>query len=278
VLNRSRRLIPATVLALVLGAGLTVSQAQIICSIPCPIWDPVAVIQHTLMNSYVGQMITAYEQQVARFQKMAARLSKYTDLAKYVISLDDTPEWRIHDWWTDAVLYAKEFHAAMTYGDSAGTGYATVALPRVAADDILARLPADAAASLRSELATMDVADSTIIRAADASGRVRFNGRKEAQAIDDLQNDVTDTNDEQSMTAVLEKMSGAALVEAQQKQARVQLINAMLEQLLVDSKRDRDYDAVQMNMLLDGLRDGKRVGGESMINGAAESLRTWRMP
>ena len=51
-----------------------------------------------------------------------------------------------------------------------------------------------------------------------------------------------DPSSEQSTTAVLDKISGAALIGARQRQARMQLLAGIVEQLLVDSKRARDTD------------------------------------
>jgi hypothetical protein len=66
-------------------------------------------------------------------------------------------------------------------------------------------------------------------------------------------------------------------MEAQDKQARIQLQAATLEQLTVDNMRDRNSDTMQMNMTLNQLRDGRRIG-QALIQGSENSLRTWRQP
>ncbi len=74
------------------------------------------------------------------------------------------------------------------------------------------------------------------------TGALRLNGRRELAAIDALERHVIDPSDEQSATAVLDKISGAVLVETRQKQTRLQLLAAVAEQLLVENKRSRDTE------------------------------------
>ena len=79
------------------------------------------------------------------------------------------------------------------------------------------------------------------------------------------------------MTAVLDKVSGAVLIETRQKQARLQLLAAMAEQLIVENKRSRDAETAGMNMQLGRLRDG-RAANASLLSGAGADLRGWRQP
>ena len=108
---------------------------------------------------------------------------------------------------------------------------------------------------------------------------LRWNTERELTAIDGLESDVVDPSDLQSTTAVLDKISGAALLEARQKQARLQYLTAIVEQLVVDNKRARDSEAALLNMQLQRLRslDWSEDGG-GMLTGAADDLRTWRQP
>ena len=76
---------------------------------------------------------------------------------------------------------------------------------------------------------------------------------------------------------MLDRISGAALIAARQRQARTQLLAAIVEQLLTDSKRARDTDAVVMNMQLTSWRDGT-AANEAFVRGSADALRTWRQP
>ena len=94
-----------------------------------------------------------------------------------------------------------------------------------------------------ARLATINIADATAISATNDAGHIRYNGRRELAAIEPTRRDMLDPSEEQSATAVLDKLSGAALIGARQRQARAQLLVGIVEQLLVDSKRSRDTEA-----------------------------------
>jgi hypothetical protein len=72
---------------------------------------------------------------------------------------------------------------------------------------------------------------------------------------------------------VLDKISGAVLIGARQRQARIQLLTGVVEQLLVDNKRARDTEAAAMNMQLVTWRDARRERGVRAA-GSGDALRT----
>ena len=67
------------------------------------------------------------------------------------------------------------------------------------------------------------------------------------------------------------------LVGARQRQARMQLLASIVEQLVVESKRARDTDAAAMNLQLATWRDG-RAANAAFVAGTGDALRTWRQP
>ena len=77
-----------------------------------------------------------------------------------------------------------------------------------------------------------------------------------------------------------QRVAGASherLIGARQRQARIQLLTGVLEQLLIDSKRARDTEAAVLGMQLTTWREG-RAANEAFIAGAGDALRTWRQP
>src|SRR5207247_4641962 len=107
----------------------------------------------------------------------------------------------------------------------------------------------------------INTAEATALSATHDTGHVRYNGRREQAAIDQLDVDVLNPSEEQSATAVVEKLSGSALIAARQRQARAELLVGIVEQLLVDSKRSRDTEASLMNMQLTTWRSGRAANG-----------------
>lgn len=276
---KAKPFIPAVVIAIVLS-GTAISQAQILCTIPCPIWDPLAIAKQVIMSELQDVINTVTQHQAEKLYKMSWRLSEWTSLAKYLIDRDDMPEWRIHNYFTEDVLYAKPFNYALTYGDATGEGYEQVVLPRRAPGGLFDGLSATAGAFLRSEQALVELADSAIIRGTHETGRLRFNGREESEAIIAMQEDVTKVDNTEALTAVLDKMSGEALVEARNKQARGQLQAAILEQLLVEQAWDRNAEAELWDMVRTQLGAATDDEGlTALVTESGDTLRHfWQFP
>src|SRR5436190_1143978 len=127
--------------------------------------------------------------------------------------------------------------------------------------------------------AVVAVLKDHIISGTNQAGVLRVNARREQVAVDALESDVINPSEEQSTTAVLDKISGSTLIEARQKEARLELLTGIVEQLLVDGKRARDAETGLLNMQLNRLRlSDVGEGGEAMLTGAADDLRSWRQP
>jgi hypothetical protein len=137
---------------------------------------------------------------------------------------------------------------------------------------------ADAQGVIRSQLALLDLADSAIVRDTHTAGVYRFGGRDEADAIIQMQADVTAEDREQSLAAVLDKVSGAELVKLQNKQARAAMETAQLEQLLVEQTFEREADAAVNNMRLTRMQaDADEGGPPSMVDRSTDALTHWRL-
>jgi hypothetical protein len=237
------------------------------------VYDPAVTARNTATAVVEQFLLNTEQQQHSQLRRMAQRLSLLTSLAKYV--LDDPPRWRTHG---GDFLYANAYNDALIFGDPIGAAFLAVSHPVVDARGLMARLTPAAQRAFTSRLATLNLTDATAIAATHDTGQLRFNGRKhELQAIDALEAHVVDPSNEQSAAAVLDKISGAALIAARQRQARVQLLAGVVEQLLIDTKRARDADAAAMNMQLVTWRDG-RAANEAFVAGSGHALRTWRQP
>jgi len=239
--------------------------------------DWLTTLQHRFLVEWKESILWVLGEEVRQIREMAQRLSLFTDLAKYAAA--DAPRWRTRR--IDDPLRATEAYMnALNAGDPRGAGYEGVARRRAAAGDVLASLgedDVDADTAIRSALATLDLADSAIIAGTDQTGRIRGNRRSEVNAIAALEQDVIDPSDAQSTTAVLDKISAAGVIRARQQQARLQLLTALNEQLLVDAKRTRDTEAATMNMQLRRLLEGRAVAA-SLVADSAQDFRTWRQP
>ena len=77
---------------------------------------------------------------------------------------------------------------------------------------------------------------------------------------------------------MLDKISGAVLIGTRQKQARIQFLAAIVEQLLVDNKRARDTEAARHEHAAAAAPHAARGVAASLLDGAGNDLRTWRQP
>ena len=239
-----------------------------------PVTDPAVTIRNSITAALENYLVNLQRDQRRKLRRMARRLSMHTNLGKYAVL--DPPRWRTHG--GDSYLYSAAHNDALIFGDPTGTAYLALSHPVASARDVAARLSADARQLLTTRLATLALADATEIASTNDTGQIRYNGRKhERPALEALEADVIDPSNEQSATAVLDKISGAVLIGARQRQARAQLLVDALEQLLVESKRARDTEAGAMNMQLVTWRDGGAANA-AFANGTGDALRTWRQP
>ena len=240
------------------------------------VYDPAVVTRNSitaLIKEYLAELQT---QQHSQLRRMAHRLSNFTDLGKY--SVAGAPLWRIHDFEDPNLFrFARDFHAALNYGDEGGGAVRAVTQAVLSDPAVLARLSPAARRALTGPMATLDVAGATLTSGTHDTGRVRYNGRAELRAIQALETDVTNGSLEQSMTAVLDKISGGVLVGARQRQNRVQVLAAVVEQLAVDGKRARDTEAATLNMQLTAWRERETINA-AFVAGAGDALRAWRQP
>src|SRR5579862_8526671 len=164
-----RRMAPCVV-ALVLGCRI-VTDAQIVVT------DPAVTIRNTVTAGLEESLADLQRQQQEQLDRMARRLSQFSSLLPYAVP--DVPEWRIHIFFDapeEPVLFARDYHAALTYGDPGGSAYSGVTVPLL---DVASALGEDlhlpALREFAARLATINVADAAAISATNDSGQVRFN-------------------------------------------------------------------------------------------------------
>ena len=257
------------VVALIVLSGI-VGHAQV------AVFDTAVTLRNSVTAALKEYLLTVQREQHSQLRQMAQRLSMLTRLGKY--NVPDPPRWRTHAWENnETFLFSTAYHAALNYGDAGGRAFLAITQPLIDSTPSLARLTPAARKALTARLATLDVAAAAVISGTHDAGQLRYNGRRELLAIEGLDQDVVNESMEQSTTAVLDKISGAVLIGARQRQARTQLLTGVVEQLLVDGKRTRDADAAAMNMQLVAWRD-RQAANAAFAAGSGDALRRWRQP
>jgi hypothetical protein len=261
------------------GFGAALVSVALLVGITSPVsaqlvvYDAATTARNTVTAAVKQYLFETERQQHMKIREMARRLSALTNLRKYVT--EDVPRWRTHG---GDFFYAQPYNDALIFGDPAGSAFIELSQRLLADAGLLDRLDPATRRLMQARLATVNLTDAAAIAATNGTGQLRLLGRKnELQAIDALERDVVDPSSVQSTTAVLDKISGAALIGARQRQARIQLLVGMVEQLLVDSKRARDTDTAALAMQIVTWRDG-RAAGQGFVAGSGEALRTWRQP
>src|SRR5689334_5124296 len=237
--------------------------------------DTAVTIRNAITAALQEYLLEVQAAQHSQLRRMAQRLSFFTPLTKY--SAPDAPRWRRHPGGDDeGGMVSSLLQSALDFGDREGAGYLNVIQPVRADFGELAALPTGARNVIDRQLATIDLADAVGVSTINDTGRLRYAGRAELNAIDALEAAVTDGSLEQSATAVLDKISGAELIAARQRQARSTLLVALVEQLAVDTKRERDTYAAALNMQLSQWGNAGIEAAPSTRTG--DALRTWRQP
>ncbi len=237
------------------------------------VFDPANTARNTISAALQQVLFETERLQRKKIRRMARRLSAFTDLQRF--AAPDVPRWRTHG---GDFLYANGINEALIFGDPTGAAYLAVSHPVLNARSLLDHLTSAAQRALASRLATIEAADAAAMSGINDTGSLRLNGRKkEFPAINALESQTLDPDGRQSTTAILDKISGAVLLGARQRQARSQLLVALVEQLVIDSKRARDVDAAAMDMQFLTWRDAAAVNA-AFGAGTGDALRSWRQP
>jgi len=269
--ERRRRTALSVATCVLVGVVALVSSRD--ASAQLVVYDGATTARNTVTATLKEYLYQTQLQQRLKIREMARRLSALTSLRKY--SLEDVPRWRTHG---GDFFYAQPYNDALIFGDSAGAAFVDLSQPLLSDARLLDRLDVAARRRMEARLATVNLADAGAIAGTHGTGQLRLLGRRnELQAIDALERDVIDPSSDQSTTAVLDKVSGAALIGARQRQARIQLLVGVVEQLLVETKRARDTDMAALTMQMVTWRDGRAVN-EAFVAGSGDALRTWRQP
>src|SRR6266851_4048810 len=169
---------PLVSVALVL-LGCMATDAQIAVN------DPAVTARNSVTAGLQEYLVSVQRDQHQELRRMARRLSAFTNLDKYAVA--DIPQWRIHVFFDapeEPVLFARDYHAALNYGDASGNAYLAVTIPLMDAAAVLDEgVDVTALRDFAARLATINVADATAISATNDAGHVRYNGRRELRAI-----------------------------------------------------------------------------------------------
>ncbi len=167
---------------------------------------------------------------------------------------------------------------ALNSGDPAGAAYLASVVPLEGPGAPSGGLTAAARHMLERQYATIEISDSVAMMAGHQLGALRGYQDQIQAAVRELEADVLNgLLRYHEMTAILDKIAGGELLARRQDMATNQLLSHALEQVLARGKRQRDTEAMTMNMQLVTWRDAQSAN-EALVSGTGDALRTWRQP
>lgn len=158
------------------------------------------------------------------------------------------------------------------------SGYSAATQPLSTYGASLGNIPADQLPRVKTNYASVELADGANLKAMETIGRLRANAPAVELAVQNLENDSLSSNpDMNTEIAVLNKINAADLIAVRNTQDTNKLLAALAEQQIVDAKRARDAQAQAINNHIRFMAEGKAVMA-AQAAGASEAMLAWRMP
>lgn len=245
--------------AIVIALLSTTARAQFV------VYDPTNYFQ--ALTRY-AQLLEQYRFWVAQARRLPVNMA-----TRYRL----TPvRWSSYDGRTTP--YAEAILSALNIGDPGG-GLYNVSVDRLdTLDDLIASVPVDLRPRLRLLYGSLQFDDSVAKAAINQVGVTRTNGPFALSTIQNMEDDAVASPDEyHTQVALLNKINGATVLALRLNETASELQLHILEQLLVQNKRNRDAEAQMMDAHLFQWRYGAAYGRD-LFSRTAAALDSWRLP
>lgn len=264
-MNRFSRLMPVFVVAAVCLAHPNTASSQV------PVIDVANLIQvvKTAYNTYESyrQLTQQYELLVSMGRR-AAGMARYRTPVVPVV---------FHD--PSRYVAGAPFLRALNAGDFGGELYDSVIRTTLRPEPVLGLLTPEARQNFERAYATIDIADSTGELAGHQVGHVRGYTNAATAAIQTLETDTLGgPDDEHFETAILDRINAAQVLARRQDTSTNQLLSHLVEQWLVQTKRQRDTEAVAMNMRIGRIQYYRQYNATFFSPEAEATASAWREP
>jgi hypothetical protein len=264
-MNAHLPLLRRLVLSLLFVLAPAAARAQV------PVIDALNLIEtaRTAYNTY-----QAYRQLVQEYELLVQMGRRAAGMARY-----RTPEVPIifHD--PSRYLAGAPLLGALNSGDPTGQIYDSVIRFARRPETILPTLPAAERLDIERAFATIDISDSVGAMAGHQVGHVRTYANATTAAIRTLENDTLGGPDnEHYQTAILDRINAAQVIGRRQDAITNQLVSHLVEQALVQTKRERDTEAVVMSMRVNRLRYFREYSASFFTPAAEATAAAWSQP
>jgi len=201
-------------------------------------------------------------------RRMGRRLTVFVDMMRY--APQGQPLWRTRQG-ESTVPGVSAYMDSLNLG---GDATEAITVPMLDAERALLLLDLKRAEALRVKLANAQLDQSILAVGTDATGRERSRRKLEKANLEELEKDVL--NGSLGTSARLDVLASANVIERRQMATQIKLQIALLEQLIAQTKANRDREAEAASQWLN--RPQKNEGDAGLAYRSANDLRTWRLP
>jgi hypothetical protein len=246
--------------------------------IALPVFDAAnlanAIERLTQLREQISQMVRTYDQLVLEYKHMLKMAKQLPGLSAH--SFRSAP-WRFsHS--TDTYGTAGAWNKAINTGNTAEQAY-RFAVERLATyGAALARIPSDQVNRAKTDYASVELADAANIHGIEVAGSQRAKAGSADAAISGLES-ASLSSDENSNThiAVLNKINAAGVMAVRASQDTNQILIALVEHQVAESKARRDAEAAAINANI-AFRQYAYDAGMLGIRDTTKAITAFRMP
>jgi conjugal transfer/entry exclusion protein len=246
--------------------------------IALPVFDAAnlanAIERLAQLREQISQLVRTYDQLVLEYKHMLKMAKQLPGLSEHYFR---SAPWRFsHS--TDTYGTAAAWNKAINTGNTAEQAY-RFAVERLATyGSALARIPADQLDRAKTDYAGVELADAANIHGIEVAGSQRAKAGSADAAISGLESaSLSSDEDSNTQIAVLNKINAAGMMVMRASQDTNQILIALLEHQLAQSKARRDAEATAINANI-AFRQHAYDAGIVGIRDTTKAITTFRMP
>ena len=266
------------VLAVLIALAVTSAFGQIPFFGGLPVFDASnlanAIKRHFELVRQYEQLVIEYEQLVLEYEHFLWMAKQLPGLPRHKLSF--TP-WRFSNS-TNIYGTSAGWTSAINSGGGVVPGYRRATEPLRTFGAALASIPANQVDRVKRDFATVELTDAANLHGMEVLGLQRAKARANEVAIQNLEGASLSTSDRMNTEiAVLNKINAAGMMAIRASQDTNQLLVAVLEHQIAESKRRRDAEAAEFGDRA-GFYSHARAAAVGGIRGSQIVLSSFRMP
>lgn len=265
------------VLILLVAVAVTGAFAQIPFPGGLPVFDATnlgnAIKRHLEMIKQYEQLVLTYEQLILEYDHFIWMAKQLPGLARHRLS---SAPWRFSKS-TNIYGTSGGWTSAINTGVAVDAGYRQATEPLKVFGAALGNIPANQIQRVRTDYATVELTDAANLHGIEVLGSQRGKARATEEGISNLEGATLSTADDMNThIAVLNKINAAGMMAVRTSQDTNQLLVAVLEHQIAESKRRRDAEAAEISDHL-AFRSNAAAVARRGIGGSSVVLSSFKI-